>query len=264
MTRPTHTRRAVTLLELLVTVAATILLTGILLVTIRGVRGQSFVMRDLNNLRLSAQDMLAWSVENDDKFLNIENPQSRLWTTAMPAGISSAERDFWSLYYSQSTDWNRLLGTATSRRHMHWQSAYGRPALPAGLEWAEDQYAELERTGNPELSVKLSRYQYSLAFVTRPELWENQPHALVPGDRIREWAKAVRTSETRTPSGKGLLINRLIPDDPHHAHIVFVDASAARIPLHDLAAPAIAPHLFTPAPGHPVLHTLMGYEGTDR
>lgn len=52
-------RRAVTLLELLVTVAATVVLTTILVITIRGVRGQSLTAMNINNLRMSAQDFYA-------------------------------------------------------------------------------------------------------------------------------------------------------------------------------------------------------------
>ena len=265
--RTAHTRRrAVTLLELLVTVAATIVLTAVLIVTIRGVRGQTLVVKDLNNLRLSAQDMLVWSAENNSKFLNIESTESSLYQSAFSFGQNPVSDRFWGYYYSQPHDWNRMLGMGTAQRHLHWHSAYGLPIQPPELQWSADRDATLWRRGDPQVSIQLSRFRYTLTLVTRPELWENSANAIsTSASQLEPYSRAVRIDDTRFPSGKGMLSNYfLTPDDTSHVHVAFVDGSSERRSRASMVEPAIDPASFQGVPGYPVQHTRHGHWGRDR
>lgn len=260
-------RRAVTLVEVLVTVAVTVILTLIIIVSLRSVRGQTLAMKDLHNLRLSGQDMLLWSADNDEKFLNIESPTSRVYQSAFAPFVNSGPRTFWAYYYSQPHDWNRMLGFASKQRQMHWHSAFGLPAMSPELQWAADRNAELWRRNDPQVTVQLSRFRYTLTLVTRPELWDNDNTNAISADTstLEQYAQAVRVSNVKFPSGKGMLSNNfLAPEDTEHTHVAFVDGSVERRTRESMIEPAVDPASFQGVPGYPVQHTLHGYNGRDR
>jgi prepilin-type N-terminal cleavage/methylation domain-containing protein len=258
-------RRAVTLIEVLVTVAVAVILTLIVIVGMRSVRGQTLAMKDLHNLRLSGQDMLLWSADNDEKFLNLESKDSPVYRTVYHFDPNPAPEMFWGAYYSQPQNWNQILGIATGLRHMHWQSAYGLPARPQGMEWTLDRDTEMYLRGDPNISLSLSRYRYTLTLVTRPDLWEDRAHAIANAHTdLEPFARGIRVSNVRFPSGKGMLSNYALTPEDHHVHAVYVDGSAERRTLDSMVQPTVNPANFQGAIGVPIYHTKHGHNGRDR
>jgi len=269
MTRPPPTipaRRAVTLLEVLVTVAVSVLLTLIVIVSIRGVRGQTLAMRDLHNLRLSGQDLLLWSADNDDKFLNLGPEYPGLWTASLgPQFPPLSPQGLTSFYWGQQTSWNSVLASLTHQSHQHWQSAYGPrevDAIGSGTLHADGPPAPA--AGTPQYATFFTRFAYSPTLLTHPAAWAGDIRFTTVAD-IAPFFAVVRTGQVKHPGGKGMLINRLIPDAPSIAHAAYVDGSAERRAIASFTLPASPPTAVDPsAPGTPVLHTKLGYEGRDR
>ncbi|MGP1309226.1 MAG: pilus assembly FimT family protein [Phycisphaerales bacterium] len=254
-------RRGLSLTEVLVTIAATAILTGLQLFGIRAVCGQTLAMKDLHNLRLSGQDMHLWSAENDDKFLNIESPDSTLWQQGLEEVLGP--QSFWASYYSQPLTWNSILGHSTDTQHEHWQSVYGLPQYPPELESSAEAVERLRQSGNAAWTRSPSRYRYTLTLLTDISLWEPSVRAGSPDD-LDDYARPVRRSVTRSPSAKGMLVNHSIPGLPNMFHAVFVDGSAAASTPHFDNVQVHHPFTSNGSGGLPVLHTLHGYQGVDR
>ncbi|MGP1309225.1 MAG: type II secretion system protein [Phycisphaerales bacterium] len=246
---PGRTRPGVTIVEVLVTIAATAILTGLLLFGIRAVRGQSLAMKDLHNLRLSGQDLLIWSVENDGKVLNIESPNSRLFQQAYP-GLTPDFNLYLSLYFSQFVNWPEFLEAVHGLKREHWQTAY-RPGHINGPE------------GAPPDLLQRQHFQLSPTLHTSPDLWAD-PTPAASALECAPYIQSVRFSEVRHPSSKGMIAHLDIPQRSDVAHILFVDSSARRIATHLLHAPTNNPRSRSRGPGRPVLHTLDGHYGRDQ
>lgn len=246
----TARRRAVTLLELLVTIAATVVLTAILIVTIRGVRGQTLSAMNINNLRMSMQDLHAWSAENDSKMLNIESPQSYIYRTGFRDYPNPSDRFFRDVYWGQITSWSQYLFLATGQRHKHWTTAYPEPVA-----------------NDPNIPPHAGRvvdptFLYSPTMITSSSLWTVPP----PSTSIEEasaYFRTVRVSDIAHPGRKGVLVHLHAAQEGAH-HIAFADGHAAAHRDEDLTPPTTSPTSMVGAPGRPVLHTPAGHEGVDR
>lgn len=157
-------RRGVTLVEVLVTIAVAAVLTLILILSLRGVRGQTLAIKDLHNLRLSAQDMLLWSHDNDHKFLNFVDPTSSLFRTVNLGLESPSFNLYCQLYLAQSINWAQYLqvGLGQPTPADHWDTAY-RP-----------QTVNIQ-AGSSLMTVERPRFEYSPTMLTSPELWTESP-----------------------------------------------------------------------------------------
>ncbi len=256
----TRSRRAVTLIEVLVTVAVAVILTLIVIVGMRSVRGQTLAMKDLHNLRLSRQDMLLWSVDDDEKFLNVGMPGSPRWgALGLPPGMNI--QGIGSTYWGQQSSWNVFLAMFSRKSSQHWQSAYGLRTLSGAV--GESANSTPPTPGTAAFAQSPSRFRYSPAFLTIPEMWS--------ADRYFESAAAivpyfaeVRLSQTRSPSGKALLVNFEVPDEPERKHLAFVDGSVAAKDNEILVDPAPYPLAPAGTVGIQGIHTLNGYRGNDK
>ena len=246
----TARRRAVTLLELLVTVAATVVLTTILVITIRGVRGQSLTAMNINNLRMSAQDFYAWSVENDSKLLNLESPQSALYTRTHRDLPNPPTQLFQGLSWGLSINWQEYFAVHYGRRSEHWTTAFRQtvaddPSIPA----------QAGRIVEPS-------FFYSPTMFTSSSLWTDPP----PSNSLAGAANFFRTlrlTDIAHPSRKGLLVHLNVPVSNEMHHVAFVDGHAAGHTTVELTPPVQSPTSPTGAPGRPILHTQSGHEGVD-
>lgn len=245
-------RRGVTLVEVLVTIAVAAVLTLILILSLRGVRGQTLAIKDLHNLRLSAQDMLLWSHDNDHKFLNFVDPTSSLFRTVNLGLESPSFNLYCQLYLAQSINWAQYLqvGLGQPTPADHWDTAY-RP-----------QTVNIQ-AGSSLMTVERPRFEYSPTMLTSPELWTESPPA-TNSLECAPYFSVVRLSNVRFPSDKGMLCHRHVPEPQSTIHVAFVDGSAAAHPTDSLKPPAGSPTSRTGSPGHPVLHTMRGFEGADR
>jgi prepilin-type N-terminal cleavage/methylation domain-containing protein len=248
--RTIGSRRAVTLIEVLVTVAVAVILTLIVIVGMRSVRGQTLAMKDLHNLRLSGQDILLWSVDNDGKVLNIETPDSKLYRIAYPSLPSPDFNLYLSLYFSQFVNWHEFLKALHGVEREHWVTAYRARLIQAP-------------SGAPPVALERQHFQLSPTLHTAAELWTN-PTPAATSLECAPYIKTVRFSSVRYPAGKGLIAHLDIPDTPETAHILFVDGSTERLSNDMLQPPTNNPRSRSRGPGRPVLHTLYGYNGRDR
>lgn len=243
-------RRAVTLVEVLVTIMCAAVVTLIVIVGLRSVRGQTLAMRDLNNLRLSGQDLLAWSTDNDSKFLNIETPNSTLYRLAYPSLPSPSFNLYLSLYFSQSVNWHEFLKAVHGVDREHWVTAYRAQVIESP-------------PGAPPATLARQHFQFSTTLHTAPTLWSSPTPATTELE-CAPYIKSVRTSDVRYPSSKGMLAHLDVPDDSSSSHVLFVDGSVLRLATQSLKPPTNSPRSRTRAPGRPVLHTFNGHDGVDR
>jgi hypothetical protein len=263
--RSTH-RRAVTLVEVLVTIGVTVILTLILITGLRAVRGQTLAMKDLQNIRLSGQDFLAWSAENDERFVNIGPEYPGQWEAVLGPSMPPLSPDgFASFYWGQQVSWNSVLNALTGAAHQHWQSVYG-PRDLTSLGAAGESVAgpSVPERGTIQYALSATRFVYSPTFLTHASAWEGDIEFPRVTD-IAPFFATVRLSQVKSPGGKGLLLNKLIPDHSNTFHVVYVDGSADRRDRDTFVPAASPPTAVDPSlPGTPVLHTLRGYEGRDR
>jgi hypothetical protein len=255
---PRRARRAVTLVEVLVTIGVTVILTLILITGLRAVRGQTLAMKDLQNLRLSGQDMLLWSTDNDDVFLNIGTPGSPRWgVTGLPPGMDPV--GIGNTYWGQQSSWNVFLSVFTQRAEQHWQSSYGLRTF-SGVVGGTTQ--ELPEAGTRAYAQYPSRFRYSPAFLTAPEMWVPDAYFENAGALVPYFAD-VRTAQVVHPASKAVLVNFEVVDHPERRHLAAVDGSAH---ARDASAmQPVAPYTLAPAgtPGIAGIHTLDGHRGRD-
>ena len=110
-------------------------------------------MRDLNNLRHSAQDMLAWSVENDDKFLNIESRGKHALQNVLFLRSSPPDTLFWGYYYSQTYQWNAYLARVRSEFHANWQSGVRTAFATDGIRTSTRAASGMWSRGDPQSRI---------------------------------------------------------------------------------------------------------------
>jgi hypothetical protein len=243
-------RRAVTLVEVLVTIGVTVILTLILITGLRAVRGQTLAMKDLQNLRLSGQDMLLWSTDNDDKFLNFEDPTSDLFQRAYPSLASPPLSLYMSMYFAQYVHWPTYLAVYVGERREYWQTVYRPTEIEAG-------------PSSSPVTFPRQHLQLSPTLHTSSSLW-TRPLAAGGTMACAPYIKVVRMGNIAHPSRKGVLAHLDIPQDAEHAHCLFADQSASRWRQSNLSEPAGNPRNPRGENGRPVLHTFGGYEGVDR
>lgn len=255
--------RGATIIELLVLIVATAVLTVLVIVTMRGVKESHLAMRDVQNLRLSAADLIAFASENDEVFLNVGEPGSLRFRSLFPASSGTPADLYGMMFWSLDLSWNGVLAMLTGDAHSHWQSAYGlsptvRPNVP-GIPLREPP-----APGSREYAMSLSRFRYTVTLASKPELWHEPPLSL-GFDTLHMYAANVRLSQVRHPASKGILIHRTPVETLPRHHVAFVDGSASFLGHDRVVTPASRPVAAeSNAPGAPVQHTRDGHHGRDR
>lgn len=255
-----ETRRAVTLLELLVLVAVIGVLSVLVFASLARVRGHQLNARDLNNLRLSGRDILMFAADHDDVMLTTGLPgdswfDAAYGTTLPPSAVNA-------VYWGININWNRVLAKHLGQSFDHWQSVHGLQVINYPSAPNAPVYTPPE-PGSPGYATGLSRFGYSRAFVTKPELWTN-PALNVNSSTIGAYFQRVRTAQVRSPAGKGLMIHLDPPSNVGRHHVAFVDGSTSAVPLSRFREAAPRPMANRGTPGAPVLDTKEGFAGVDR
>jgi type II secretory pathway pseudopilin PulG len=253
-------RRGATLIELLVLIGIVAILTVIAITTLRHVRSGQMNARDLNNLRLSGRDILVFAADHDDVMLTTGLPgdswfDAAYGTTLPPSAVNA-------VYWGININWNRVLAKHLGQSFDHWQSVHGLRVVDFPTTPGASTYTPPE-PGSPGYATGLSRFGYSRAFVTSPELWTDPPLD-VNSTTISVFFQRVRTSQVRSPAGKGLMIHLDPPTSAGRHHTVFVDGSAAAVPVSQFRETVPRPMGNPLVQGAPVLDTKDGHDGADR
>lgn len=240
------TRRAVTLVEMLVSMGAVALLTAILIVSLRGVRSQASDVQNLSNLRATLVDFVAWGTSHDGQLLNVGLPTEAGADWYYGQGSSLEERQW--LYLGQTLAWPLVMERWLGGSQEHWHAVAG----PYPSDSADDGEA-----------AHASRFVYGDCLLTAPEVWTYpgeswQIGSLAPHFRLN------RFDGVAHPSRKGLLVHWHTLGTPRRWQFGMADG-AAHLRPPDEARPAATP-LGASDPterGAPVLHTENGVRGAD-
>lgn len=252
--------RGTTVIELLVLIAAVSILTALLITGVRHLRGAQLNARDINNLRLSGRDILLFAHDNDGVFLTTGLPGDPWFDAAYGTTIPESATN--AAYWGININWNRVLAKFTGESYEHWQSVHGLRVIDYPSAPNTPAHTPPD-PGSPGYATGLSRFAYSRAFVTRPELWTNPP-INVNSSTIAVYFKRVRSGQVRSPAGKGLMVHLDPPSNPGRHHVVFVDGSAAAVRETQFRETVPRPMGNPLTPGAPVLDTKDGYFGADR
>lgn len=242
---------AFTIVELLLTLGAVVVLTSIVLASLRGVLGSSKMLLDLQNLSRSMQDLASWSAEHDGQMLNAGLPgdPSAEWFYGEPQLAAST-------YLSHVDTWPQILSKWSGQRSPHWQSTVGPNTLNGQINLARYE-------GASEYYILPTQYLYSATMITSADLWKYPGYGFESYDQIQPFYKLVSADQIRAPSAKGVLVHWARPTSPRVWDIAFADGSvrhARRAELREPGAWVFGDPMTRYAP---VLSTIEGYMGVD-
>lgn len=251
-----HHRAAYTLIETLVCVFVVALLTGVLLTSIRSVRGNVTITHDLLNLGLTSKEFVAYSSDRSGRLPNAGLPQdaaSAAWFYLSP----NDPQYCLTRYLSHDVFWPLILYDWSGETQRHWHASSG-PAWSAGqrtYEW--DDVAPRLRAWMP------SAFEYAISVMTSEELWEpGRAAASGFGDLLPHY-RVVSMEQIRSPSAKGLLLYRRGAGSNTHWMAAFADGRVERREIGAFREAAPYP-IGDPQPaGTPVLTTKYGILGED-
>lgn len=247
------TRRAVTLVELLV---VAFVVSVLLLITVPVIRHFKVKQDDLINIRnlgATMQDFFAWANDHDGVVVNAGLPDTAAhnwFYTELGAGIEPEMH-----YLNHDAQWPRVLLEDGFTPGPHWHASIG----PETNERLEDLL-----THGPAIAYGWIEtwYRFPSPMRTRPEIWiEDRPQGM-SFHQLSAYYKRVRFSEVRHPSAKGILVYRRLFGEARSA-VAFADGHAAIKHESEAQPTAMPPRAAAPRLGSPVFATLHGYEGRD-
>ena len=253
------TRRAMTIVEVLLAISIIVVLTSILIVALRRVKPMKDEMMEVSNLRMTMTDFLAWAAEHEEKWPTYGLPEK-----TAPSGMysrigqaSNAAMMAAELYFGAITSWPSILGLWKGSDEPHWYQIGG-PDLSFAANWP---------ASSTPVGPFPSKYQYTNTMRTRPELWQ-WPGAVPRMNRRGEmlpWASDVAVADVKQPSGKGVLVydSGGGASPATRLYVAFADGSARLMDAASAKPTAFDPLDRTIGRGDPVLATLDGYLGSD-
>ncbi|MBL0921799.1 MAG: type II secretion system protein [Phycisphaerales bacterium] len=248
------TRRAVTLVEMLVAMGIVALLTAVLIVSLRGVRSQATDLQNLSNMRATLVDFVAWSVDHGGVMLNAGLPDSQDGSWYYNGETDLVLRRHF--YLAQSIQWPRVLHRWLDATHEHWHATRGPNDLDGDID-----LEELADAGQSQWAP--SRFAYSATMLAAPESW-TYPGRGWTLDSFAERFERVAMERIRAPSQKGILTYYNAAASEGRM-VSFFDGSASFHADADLQAPGANPQAIPPTVrGRPVFDTLDGCRGVDR
>ncbi|MGP1309542.1 MAG: type II secretion system protein [Phycisphaerales bacterium] len=223
-----RTRRAVTLMELLVTIGVVAIVVGITIPVLRTVALQRHDVRNLTSLRSTHQQFRQYANDNDDSFVNCGPPRR----PGYPAVIDYGEPNGFEhiSYLGQSGWWPMVLATYTREGFPTWHSTHWLPP--------DDPPPHIRRGYTNTRYIAESGFLYSPACITAPAMWRDGVDHLTPMDGH---FRRVRWSETVHPAAKGLLFDSVAPlrsETSDKRQVAFVDGS---VRMEDFLRPTGAP-----------------------
>lgn len=241
-------RRAVTLLELLVTMGVVMVVVAITIPVLRSVVMQRHDAKNLASLRSTHQQFRQYANDHQDYFVNAGPPRRPGYPAVIDYGPGNGFEHI--SYLGQSGWWPMVLATYTREGFPTWHSTHWDPP--------EDPPPHIREGYTATRFIAESGFLYSPACITSPDMWRNGAE-----DSPRwEWLRKVRWSETAYASSKGLLFDSVRPqnsDTKAMRTTVFVDGSAS---LRDYLNPVESPP-DAARRGEPVLWTPNGILGRD-
>lgn len=159
--------RGISLLEVLVTIAAVIIVSALVMTAVGYAKHAARQTSTLSDLRSGAQALHGWSADNNDFFLHAAiNPQ---YISSQCGTIPSGP-----------------ICVPWEQTHRLWRTLY---------YWSVG-----EAPGVP-------RFEYSFTLVSSPTLWTERPSPLERGYAAIDFFRPVRMSETAFASHKGMLLD---------------------------------------------------------
>ncbi len=244
-------RRAFSVIELLVVLTGVVVVTSVVLVSLRGAIGSAQTLRDVQNLSRCIQDFSSWSAEHDGTMLNAGLPgdPAGLWFYGEPHMVPSS-------YPSHVSNWPLILSHWSGQHSPHWQSTQGPDTLNGQIDLSRYENA-------PEYHILPTKYLYSLTMVTSPDLWKFPGHGFSDYDEAAPFYELVHSERVRSPSGKGVLVHWARPAQPREWDIAFADGSVRTRHRDELREPGAFWFGDPTIRYAPVLGTLDGYLGSD-
>lgn len=242
-------RRAVTIVELLVTVAVVAIVVGITIPVLRTVAMKRHDVRNLTSLRSTHQQFRQYANDHQDYFVNAGLPRR----PGAPVLVDYGDPNgfFVMTYNAHTVWWPMVLATYTREGFPTWHSTHW-PPPDAPSEPIASGYTNIRY-------IAESGFHYSAACVTSPRFWQDG----VDASLLADYANKVRWSDVAFASGKGLLFDSVQPQRrvgrEDLRNVVFVDGAARAA---DFLDPAPAPP-DAARRGRPVEWTPHGVLGRD-
>lgn len=242
-------RRAFSLVELIVVCVVVAVLVSVTIVALRTAVGAGREAKDMGSLRLTMIDFLSWSNDHDGKMLNAglpDDPQAQWYYGAAAAA---------GVYPGQTVGWPVVLEHWTRKPQPHWQSSYGPDNLNGEIDpekWRDD----------PGYWLYPSRFVYSETMLTNEWPWTYPGRGLQTVEEMAGHYMVLRVSDIASPSSKGVLLHRP-PVALARSQFALADGSVRNEPADSLRPPAARPFGNPDERGLPVLHTMFGHKGSD-
>lgn len=253
-------RKAITLVETLIALGVVAILTLLVIMGLRHVRGATTTVTDLAGLGASMHDFLLYAEDHDGRLPNVGLPRPPPRSVTFPYRADDSLAVQADLYWSNTNQWPRLMTEWKGRFEPYWHSAQGvadpRPAMPLP-------------EGSPMLTPSqyaLTLFEYSPTLITKPSLWTFPGRAAPSTEAIVPEYEIVAVWQVRHPSGKGVLAYLRGYERSRRNPILaaFADGAASSKSSDSAKQTAVMPLLpFPTLRGAPVAATLDGYQGVD-
>lgn len=251
------TRRAFTMIELLVVVTVVIVLVAIGLVSVRAVMDKRNDVVDISNLGATMKDFHAWSADHNGQMLNVGlpgDPGARWYYGGSIAPDTHSWLSVIAHYKGQVGNWPRILARWTGASHAHWHAS-------AGIDTLDGQI-DPDRVDHAYLAGYPSRFVYSFTFLTSSECWQD-PSIAIDNDTFgREHLTRVYAEQVSHPASKGVLKYSTYPGPSNGHPVAFADGSA-EVALKQSALPTAMDPVYPDIRWGTVHGTLHGHKGRD-
>lgn len=216
VTNGSLTRRAMTIVELLVVLATIALLIAILTPALGAIRGRARNAQDASNLRQHSAAMAQYVADWQDVhpiFLDPSRAQSTLTWNSRGLVFDSTP------YFLSCLAWPVALA-----------DAYYDGAVAEDAFWSPNE--PLSRADSAPYSLLTTSYNYPCAFLARPQYWNPSTRGADPAAQTGP----TKASEVRFPSGKAIFVTHVVTLDgdlggpaQSDMSIGLCDGSASRI-----------------------------------
>lgn len=232
--------RGFTLLELLIVLSVVSLLISLLWPGLGKLRDNACQTASLSNLRMHGMNMTAYTADYNETYLQFIDPDA---TYGVIRWNQFRKR---ILYFEQTLYWN-----------------FGMRDYYGGNPFDQSMFIPCYRPTNRDFIAGPedgpNQYYYSATFLADPRYWR-----MTTREGRHQW-RAIRTSEVRAPSNKGIFIagNPFPVYRVGKSPIAFVDGHADAVPVSSLTRPVVRGNGQYSGGGFPVLHTPDGVRGMD-